>query len=550
MQMFSRFCVYVFLGVALLYAGGTMDVHAQQASLTFDGSTGGGRVYAVGDTVEAVFTASFDGLPVSDVVLIITHGGLTGVTISNGGTTNAFGSVTVSGTIAGDTDVYIQAEWQAERLTARAGLDVVDESAEEDALEDAFLKVIGSTGFDPNATVGTELTVVFQAGYSDVGEQRIPLRITASPNINITSPTPVPETHMTGVAGLLIVRGTLLPTADPDFYIQVEWENRGLIAQVQPPREPRQLTIVSGDLQVGAPQTALGNPLVVLVRDQYGNALSGVDVTFRVTKGDGNLSRPRVQTHNTGRAETTLTLASDGIHQVEASVIGFPSLTQTFTAAAAACEVPPPSRATTLRIVSGNHQWGMAGESLVQPFVVGVLDQAGKPLQGIPVTFTITAGDGRLSVTRQSTDVYGQARTTLTLGTGEHLVRARVAGITQTQTFTADAWDVGEAPSISQAVSVENTLLANYPNPFNPETWIPYQLSAAADVSVSIYSVNGHLVRRLDLGHQSAGVYRSRRRAAYWDGRNAFGERVASGLYFYTLTAGDFTATRKMLIRK
>ena len=106
------------------------------------------------------------------------------------------------------------------------------------------------------------------------------------------------------------------------------------------------------------------------------------------------------------------------------------------------------------------------------------------------------------------------------------------------------------APSISPAISVEDTLLANYPNPFNPETWIPYQLSTSADVSVSIYSVNGHLVRRLELGHQSAGVYRSRSRAAYWDGRNEFGERVASGLYFYTLTAGDFTATRKMLIRK
>ena len=106
------------------------------------------------------------------------------------------------------------------------------------------------------------------------------------------------------------------------------------------------------------------------------------------------------------------------------------------------------------------------------------------------------------------------------------------------------------APSISPVVSVENTLLANYPNPFNPETWIPYQLSASADVSVSIYAVDGRLVRRLDLGHQVEGVYRSRSRAAYWDGRNEFGERVASGLYFYTLTAGDFTATRKMLIRK
>ena len=103
---------------------------------------------------------------------------------------------------------------------------------------------------------------------------------------------------------------------------------------------------------------------------------------------------------------------------------------------------------------------------------------------------------------------------------------------------------------LASRVPSETRLLLNYPNPFNPETWIPYQLSESADVTVSIYSVNGSLIRTLALGHQAAGLYRSRSRAAYWDGRNAFGERVASGLYFYTLTAGDFTATRKMLIRK
>ena len=96
----------------------------------------------------------------------------------------------------------------------------------------------------------------------------------------------------------------------------------------------------------------------------------------------------------------------------------------------------------------------------------------------------------------------------------------------------------------------QNALLANYPNPFNPETWIPYQLSKDADVTLTIYAVNGQIVRRLALGHHPAGMYHSRSRAAYWDGKNAFGEPVASGVYFYTLTAGDFTATRKMLIRK
>ena len=96
----------------------------------------------------------------------------------------------------------------------------------------------------------------------------------------------------------------------------------------------------------------------------------------------------------------------------------------------------------------------------------------------------------------------------------------------------------------------ETVLLANYPNPFNPETWIPYHLSKDADVTLHIYAVNGQLVRTLTLGHQPAGMYQNRSRAAYWDGKNAFGESVASGLYFYTLTAGDFSATRKMLIRK
>ena len=96
----------------------------------------------------------------------------------------------------------------------------------------------------------------------------------------------------------------------------------------------------------------------------------------------------------------------------------------------------------------------------------------------------------------------------------------------------------------------ETALLANYPNPFNPETWIPYQLAAPAEVSISIYAADGKLARTLNLGHQPIGRYTSRSHAAYWDGRNTLGEPVASGVYFYTLTAGKFTATRKMLIRK
>ena len=106
------------------------------------------------------------------------------------------------------------------------------------------------------------------------------------------------------------------------------------------------------------------------------------------------------------------------------------------------------------------------------------------------------------------------------------------------------------APAKETELSPPTALLSNYPNPFNPETWIPYQLSDPAEVTVSIYSVNGKLVRTLELGQMPAGVYSDKGRAAYWNGQNEQGEPVASGVYFYTLTAGEFKATRKMVIRK
>ncbi len=99
-------------------------------------------------------------------------------------------------------------------------------------------------------------------------------------------------------------------------------------------------------------------------------------------------------------------------------------------------------------------------------------------------------------------------------------------------------------------VPEKTELLVNYPNPFNPETWIPYHLAKPAEVTLTIYAATGATVRTLMLGQQAAGVYRSRGRAAYWDGKNEIGESVASGIYFYTFTAEDFTATRKMLLMK
>ena len=101
-----------------------------------------------------------------------------------------------------------------------------------------------------------------------------------------------------------------------------------------------------------------------------------------------------------------------------------------------------------------------------------------------------------------------------------------------------------------QEIPSETALLRNYPNPFNPETWIPYRLAADAFVTLTIYDGSGQVVRTLDVGHQTAAVYENQSKAVYWDGRNNVGESVASGVYFYNLTADDFSATRKMLILK
>ena len=94
----------------------------------------------------------------------------------------------------------------------------------------------------------------------------------------------------------------------------------------------------------------------------------------------------------------------------------------------------------------------------------------------------------------------------------------------------------------------ETVLMANYPNPFNPETWIPYHLGQDSAVVINIYDTTGKIVRTLDMGFQSFGYYASRDRLAYWDGRTEDGEQVSSGTYFYQIEAGDYTETRKMVI--
>ena len=649
-------------------------------------------------------------------------------------------------------------------------------------------------------------------------------------------------------------------------------ENNQQQQQQQPPPENNQqqqqqqpplpvlttLESVSGYNQTGLTGEILMNPFVVEVRDQNNNPLGGITVTFVVSAGGGSLSDTSVDTNANGLAQSPLTLGSDpGINTVEVSVEGITEPV-TFNAEAS---LPPPMP-TALSIISGDNQNGLTGETLADPFVVEVRDQNGDPMEGVTVTFTVSAGGGSLSGTSADTDANGLAQSTLTLGSdpGTNTVDVSVEGIAEiatinaiaellefdlslpagislihiplkvravngmagtiesvsdlydalggadtvnflithdpatqewisyfgasdtgtsadreltenigvlagmiapasirlggdalgadgmstitlsqglnlvglplkdsrimrvsdlfalegiadnvpviivsdngefkavgragdpsdieitggqsfiltvqqagTATISGDGWDntatstmaaplmmrgiqttgitpvlalngsivhgvnginsaglhvivknlstgstvttvVGDAGSTSsqvgyrltvvdimggraaaigdtleisvrspdtsigvqplrytvatedvrrsrvqlpalflQEIPAETTLLRNYPNPFNPETWIPYRLAEDAFVTVTIYDGNGQMVRTLDVGHQAASIYESRSKAVYWDGRNDLGESVASGLYFYTLTAGDFSATRKMVILK
>jgi len=122
---------------------------------------------------------------------------------------------------------------------------------------------------------------------------------------------------------------------------------------------------------------------------------------------------------------------------------------------------------------------------------------------------------------------------------------------------SADLYNPEGMPLISRSMNRESVpmaensvLLQNFPNPFNPDTWIPYQLKKDNEVTIRIFNIRGNVVRELDLGFKSAGLYLDRDSAIHWDGRNDAGEQVSSGVYFYSISAGEFSAVRKLTIRK
>jgi hypothetical protein len=162
-----------------------------------------------------------------------------------------------------------------------------------------------------------------------------------------------------------------------------------------------------------------------------------------------------------------------------------------------------------------------------------------------------TVSDGQIrAVTARAEPFSGGAFLDIALAAATDVHEPTAASIRVT---TATVNEIPVSGLGAQSYAIEPyafKLHANFPNPFNPETWVPFELAEASDVSVDIYNIHGKRVRHVDLGHRDAGAYTTRDTAAYWDGRNASGEAAASGVYIYRLRAGAWSAAGRMILRK
>ena len=319
-------------------------------------------------------------------------------------------------------------------------------------------------------------------------------------------------------------------------------ENRGVTARFDNQAHPALLKI-SGDDQKGASFASLSQPFVVEAQDENGSVLPRISVMFAITAGGGTLSTTITRTDNNGRAQSTLILGPNlGANTVQVSATGIQGLT-TFHAIADTELSPLTADVNSdglvnildlILIASSLGQFGQNEADVNGDKVVNILDlilaagmfeePAAAPSAQPQVPETLTA-----------VEVQGWLIDARALQVRDPIMKRGFLVLKQL---------------LVSLTPKETELLSNYPNPFNPETWIPYRLAKDANVTLTIYDGSGQVVHTLDVGHRIAAVYESRSKAIYWDGRNGLGERVVSGIYFYTLTAGDFSATRRMVILK
>ena len=320
-------------------------------------------------------------------------------------------------------------------------------------------------------------------------------------------------------------------------------QSRGVTVEFNNQAYPALLKI-SGDNQNGASFAPLSNPYVVEAQDANGSVLAGISVTFAVTAGGGTLSTTATRTDANGRAQSTLTLGPNlGTNTVEVSAAGIESKI-TFYAISDTelspmiADVNNDSVVNVLDLIFIASAIGNAGTNLAADVnrdgVVSILDLvlAAGMFEGAAAA---PSAQRQVPETLTAVEVQGWLTDAMALEIKDVIIKKGVMVLEQL---------------LVSLIPRETELLANYPNPFNPETWIPYRLAEDGFVTLTIYDTAGQVVRTIEVGHRIAAAYESQPKAIHWDGENNLGEGVASGIYFYTLKAGDYSATRKMLILK
>ena len=377
------------------------------------------------------------------------------------------------------------------------------------------------------------------------------LRILDLSDNSISDLSPLVENTGLGSGNIIEVDGNPLSYQSIHTHIPI-LQSRGISVEFDN-QAHKSLLKISGDNQKGKSGAALANPFVIEVRDENGSALEGTSVTFSVTAGDGTLSVTSTTTDSNGRAETTLTLGPNlGTNTVQVSAVGI-AVPATFHAVSdteaplIAADINKDGNVNVLDLILIASNLGQAGQNDADvngDGVVNILDLvlAAGMFNGAAAA---PAAQPEVPETLTAVEVQGWLTDARALEVRDPIMKRGVVVLEQL---------------LVSLTPKETELLANYPNPFNPETWIPYRLAEDAFVTLTIYNPSGQVVRTLDVGHRIASAYESQSKAIYWDGKNDLGEPVASGVYFYTLSAGrsglsvphrsDFSATRKMVILK
>ena len=517
MKTFSRISLFtlVCLGLAFTFWYIT-DVHAQTPGLQVSGDTGKDEVYNIGDNVQTTFAATIGGEPDKEAVLTINHRGLTGTNYADGTRVkvSGIGTVTVKGKINVLTGAYIEAIWEDKDQQVRADFRGIDDPA-------PVVIVVNSPESFKNSkpgvrTIGSTFTQEITIENRDTRRSTLPL--TAWQMDVVFNPL-ILAVALNEDGSPAIELGDVLGTGAHSIgpmasagKISVSQSRAGQspLGVVLAPRTKKTLLTIEFEVLAVA-EEALGIHNVRLQSSSDKNRDQTLDrISYSILVSD-----VFVATHKSPvREDVNQDLKVDILDLVVvASNIG---------------KVPHYPRADVngdgfvnvldLASIYRSSEWGKTKTEQK-------VDDKNKPALAAPsMSRNVDPAtiQGWIDLAQVKDD--GSAIFDLGIANLEALLASRIPNKTR--------------------------LLLNYPNPFNPETWIPYQLSEATDVTVTIHSMNGSLIRTLALGHQAAGVYQSKSQAAYWDGRNELGEHVASGLYFYTLTAGNFSATGKMLVRK